>query len=152
MPWPRLGNHDTIAQLVVDAAGRTASRTSTNGAQHKVHGRVGDSPIADAGSFARAGDGACGGNGDGETMVRFLPCYQAVESMSKGMALQAAAADAISRFLKFYPGFGGAIVVVNAAGVHSAACSVGLGPSWRYTFRAAAMERHEVAEVPCQAS
>ena len=47
-----------------------------------------------------------GGNGDGETMVRFLPCYQAVESMSKGMALQAAAADAISRFLKFYPGFG----------------------------------------------
>ena len=91
-----------------------------------------------------------GGTGDGDTMVRFVPCYQAVESMARGMTPRAAATDAISRILKFYPAFGGAVVVVNAAGVHSAACSTGLGASWRYTFRASGMEKHGVVEVPCQ--
>mmetsp|Transcript_1797 Transcript_1797/g.6419 ORF Transcript_1797/g.6419 Transcript_1797/m.6419 type:complete len:266 (+) Transcript_1797:105-902(+) len=38
-------NHDTIAMVAIDAAGRISAGTSTNGALHKVPGRVGDSPI-----------------------------------------------------------------------------------------------------------
>jgi hypothetical protein len=76
MQWVDRYDHDTIAMAVVGADGSVVSGTSTNGARHKVHGRVGDSPIAGAGSYARASDGGCGGTGDGDIMVRFLPCYQ----------------------------------------------------------------------------
>eukprot|EP00039_Didymoeca_costata_P024082 m.9217 g.9217 ORF g.9217 m.9217 type:complete len:354 (+) comp4025_c0_seq1:94-1155(+) len=147
--WAKLGDHDTIAQAVIDSDGKIASGTSTNGASYKVHGRVGDSPVAGAGSYARSGDGGCGATGDGDVMVRFLPCYQAVENMARGMSPRDAAVDAIGRITRFYPTFGGAIVVVNARGEHSAACSPGLGKSWRYSYRSGSMQEHAVAEVEC---
>ena len=46
--------------------------------------RVGDSPIPGAGAYVdnTAGGAAC--TGDGDVMLRFLPSYQAVESMRQG--------------------------------------------------------------------
>lgn len=44
--WASRDNHDTIGMVAVDAEGRMACGTTTNGANHKVRGRVGDSPIA----------------------------------------------------------------------------------------------------------
>ena len=44
--WATPDNHDTIGMVAVDAAGHMACGTTTNGANHKVQGRVGDSPIA----------------------------------------------------------------------------------------------------------
>lgn len=44
--WATPDNHDTIGMVAVDAAGHMACGTTTNGANHKVRGRVGDSPIA----------------------------------------------------------------------------------------------------------
>lgn len=38
-------NHDTIGMVVIDDKGNVAAGTSTNGANHKIPGRVGDSPI-----------------------------------------------------------------------------------------------------------
>ena len=40
-------------------------------------GRVGDAAIVGAGAYAESGVGACGATGDGDVMMRFLPCYQA---------------------------------------------------------------------------
>jgi N4-(beta-N-acetylglucosaminyl)-L-asparaginase len=57
--------------------GRIAAATSTNGASHKVPGRVGDGPIPGAGAYAEQGIGGCGGTGDGDLHMRFAPCYQA---------------------------------------------------------------------------
>lgn len=74
--WVRTDNHDTIAAVVIGSDGSMVSGTSTNGARNKLHGRVGDSPIPGAGSYVRAPDGGCGGTGDGDIMMRFLPCYQ----------------------------------------------------------------------------
>ena len=71
-------NHDTIAMFARDAAGRMFGATSTNGARGKVPGRVGDSPIPGAGLYVVTGIGGCGATGDGDVMMRFLPCYQAV--------------------------------------------------------------------------
>ncbi len=56
--------------------GRIAAATSTNGASHKVPGRVGDGPIPGAGAYAEQGIGGCGGTGDGDLHMRFAPCYQ----------------------------------------------------------------------------
>ena len=86
-------NHDTVAMFASDSAGRLYGATSTNGARGKVPGRVGDSPIPGAGLYVVAGVGGCGATGDGDVMMRFLPCYQAVESMRLG-ATPAQAAQA----------------------------------------------------------
>lgn len=74
--WASPDAHDTIAMLSLDEAGRIAAGTSTNGNCGKVPGRVGDAAIVGAGAYAAAGAGACGATGDGDVMMRFLPCYQ----------------------------------------------------------------------------
>ncbi|XP_071599328.1 N(4)-(beta-N-acetylglucosaminyl)-L-asparaginase isoform X2 [Heliangelus exortis] len=66
-------NHDTIGMVVIGVGGTVASGTSTNGAVHKISGRVGDSPIAGAGSYADSTAGGAAATGDGDIMMRFLP-------------------------------------------------------------------------------
>jgi N4-(beta-N-acetylglucosaminyl)-L-asparaginase len=69
-------SHDTIAMLAMDASSHIAAGTSTNGICGKVAGRVGDAAIPGAGAYAVTSVGACGATGDGDLMMRFLPCYQ----------------------------------------------------------------------------
>lgn len=66
-------NHDTIGMIVIDINGNIAAGTSTNGANHKIPGRVGDSPIPGAGAYADSEVGAAVATGDGDVMMRFLP-------------------------------------------------------------------------------
>jgi len=122
-------NHDTIGMAVIDRQGNIASGTSTNGASHKIAGRVGDGPITGAGSYADNEVGACAATGDGDVMVRFLPCYQAVENMRLGMDPTTATEDAIRRIERLYPDFVGAIVAVNKQGQYGGACH-----GWVFTF------------------
>ena len=60
-------------------------------------------------------------------MMRFLPTYQAVESMRRGMSPTNAARDALSRVGRFYPSYLGALVCVAKNGTVGAA-------SWGWTF------------------
>lgn len=68
-------NHDTIGVIAIDKNGHIAAGTSTNGARHKIPGRIGDSPIPGAGAYADQQVGAAAGTGDGDIMMRFLPRY-----------------------------------------------------------------------------
>ncbi|XP_019058624.1 PREDICTED: probable isoaspartyl peptidase/L-asparaginase 3 isoform X3 [Tarenaya hassleriana] len=68
-------NHDTISMIVIDKTGRIAVGTSTNGATYKIPGRVGDGPIAGSSAYADDEVGGCGATGDGDIMMRFLPCF-----------------------------------------------------------------------------
>jgi N4-(beta-N-acetylglucosaminyl)-L-asparaginase len=74
-------NHDTIGMVVLDYVMKKAAGTSTNGARNKIPGRVGDSPIAGAGSYSGDGGGAAA-TGDGDVMMRFLPTYQGLNKFS----------------------------------------------------------------------
>lgn len=56
--------------------GGLQAATSTNGANHKIAGRIGDSPIVGAGAYADNTVGAAVETGDGDVMMRFLPTYQ----------------------------------------------------------------------------
>ncbi|XP_065883752.1 putative N(4)-(beta-N-acetylglucosaminyl)-L-asparaginase GH22932 isoform X2 [Dysidea avara] len=118
------GNHDTIGVVVIDDKGNVAAGTTTNGLTYKIAGRVGDSPIMGAGSYADAEVGGAACTGDGDIMMRFLPSYQAVESMRLGKPPKEAADDAIKRIEKYYPGFSGAIIVANIKGEYAAATTV----------------------------
>ncbi|GAA0148872.1 protease [Lithospermum erythrorhizon] len=137
-------NHDTISMAVIDKMGNIAVGTSTNGATFKIPGRVGDGPIAGSSAYADAEVGACGATGDGDIMMRFLPCYQVVESMRLGMEPQLAAKDAISRISRKYPDFVGAIFAVNKNGIHAGACH---GWTFQYSVRSPEMSDVEVFTV-----
>jgi N4-(beta-N-acetylglucosaminyl)-L-asparaginase len=60
----------------IDVSGNVAAGTTTNGANHKIAGRIGDSPIVGAGAYADNDVGAAAATGDGDVMMRFLPAYQ----------------------------------------------------------------------------
>eukprot|EP01126_Amoeba_proteus_P053569 TRINITY_DN6530_c0_g1_i10.p1 TRINITY_DN6530_c0_g1~~TRINITY_DN6530_c0_g1_i10.p1 ORF type:complete len:235 (-),score=55.54 TRINITY_DN6530_c0_g1_i10:174-878(-) len=119
--WVGRKSHDTIAMIVIDGNGSMAVGTSTNGATHKIVGRVGDSPIIGAGAYVDNDIGGCGATGDGDVTMRFLPCYQAVESMRHGMSPTQAAEDALARIAPYFPHFKGALVTLNKKGEVGAA-------------------------------
>ncbi|KAJ8688290.1 hypothetical protein QAD02_024085 [Eretmocerus hayati] len=116
-------NHDTISMLAIDTRGNVASGTSTNGARNKIPGRVGDSPIPGAGSYADQDVGAAAATGDGDIMMRFLPSFLAVELMRHGYEPKVAADVAVKRITKHYPNFFGAVVALRKDGVFGAACN-----------------------------
>lgn len=116
--------HDTIGMVSIDSQGRVASGTSTNGLRNKILGRVGDSPVPGAGSYAAREAGAAAATGDGDVMLRFLLSYQAVENLRQGMSSRAAAEDVILRQTKRtgrpYPH--AAVIVLAKDGSFGAAC------------------------------
>jgi hypothetical protein len=125
--------HDTLSIAAIDARGSVAAATSTNGLAFKLPGRVGDAAIPGSGNYARTGVGACGATGDGDVMMRFLPCYQVVESMRLGWSALDAAEDAIARMRAVEPAFTGALFALAADGSHA-----GAAHNWvfQYTARA----------------
>jgi N4-(beta-N-acetylglucosaminyl)-L-asparaginase len=80
--------------------------------------RVGDSPIIGSGSYVDNDIGGACATGDGDTMMRLLPSYQAVESMRQGLSPSEAASDSIRRIIKKYPFFIGAVIAVDKLGNH----------------------------------
>ncbi|XP_050090816.1 putative N(4)-(beta-N-acetylglucosaminyl)-L-asparaginase GL17147 [Anopheles aquasalis] len=116
-------NHDTISMIIIDHAGHVVAGTSTNGARHKIPGRVGDSPIPGAGAYADSEVGAAVATGDGDVMMRFLPALLAVEGLRNGLDPNEAAAQQIKRIVKYYPTFTGGIVVATKEGRHGASCN-----------------------------
>ncbi|KAI1876003.1 uncharacterized protein JN550_001499 [Neoarthrinium moseri] len=138
-------SHDTISMIAIHSSGVMAAGTSTNGASHKIPGRVGDGPITGSGSYVDSEVGGCGATGDGDIMMRFLPCYQAVESLRRGLSPQEAADDAVRRMVTKYPAISSGIVVVNNQGEHAGA---GSGWTFTYAFRGGSMNETTVVTVP----
>jgi len=68
------GHHGTVGAVALDADGRLAAATSTGGYTGKLPGRVGDSPIVGAGTYA---DDLCAvsGTGLGEAFMRTVFAY-----------------------------------------------------------------------------
>ena len=138
-------SHDTISMIAIHSSGTMAAGTSTNGASHKIPGRVGDGPITGSGSYVDGDVGGCGATGDGDIMMRFLPCYQAVENLRQGMTPTEAAEDVVKRMLRKYPEVASGIVVVNNNGEHGGA---GSGWTFTYAYRGGDMNATEVVTVP----
>ncbi|KAM5341542.1 hypothetical protein ACJ41O_014573 [Fusarium nematophilum] len=137
-------SHDTLSLIALHSDGSMAAGTTTNGASHKIPGRVGDGPIVGSGSYVDGEVGGCGATGDGDVMMRFLPCYQAVENLRRGMSPTEAAEDAVMRMLRRYPDISSGIVVLNTKGEHGAA---GSGWTFTYSYRGGGMKETEVVEV-----
>ncbi|MCP9259914.1 N(4)-(Beta-N-acetylglucosaminyl)-L-asparaginase [Dirofilaria immitis] len=77
-------NHDTIGMIIIDFENNIVAGTSSNGANHKIPGRVGDSPLPGAGAYADNDIGGAVSTGDGDIMMRFVSSYQTVHYMGEG--------------------------------------------------------------------
>lgn len=111
---PRLdhdGRMGTVGAVVRDTAGCLAAATSTGGMTGKAPGRVGDSPLIGAGTYADSRV-AVSCTGSGEAFIRCAAAHAVSARMRWGGQSVAAAADAtISEDLAAIGGEGGLIAI-----------------------------------------
>ncbi|XP_043461687.1 N(4)-(Beta-N-acetylglucosaminyl)-L-asparaginase-like [Leptopilina heterotoma] len=115
-------NHDTMGVLALDVHGHIAAGVSTNGLKYKIPGRLGDSPVPGAGTYADTNFGAAACTGVGDISLRFLPSFVAVEEMKRGATPQEAAQTALDRMTKFYPKHSNALITMDKVGNYAVAC------------------------------
>jgi len=100
----------TVGAVALDIHGNLASATSTGGMTNKKIGRVGDSPIIGAGTYANNKTCAISGTGTGEQFMRHVVGHDISALMEyKGISLQQAAEEVV--YKKMNPGDGGIIGV-----------------------------------------
>ncbi|DAZ99588.1 TPA: hypothetical protein N0F65_001416 [Lagenidium giganteum] len=137
-------NHDTIGMIVLTDGGHIAAGTSSNGANHKIAGRVGDAAVPGAGAYADSAIGGAACTGDGDVMMRFLPSFHAVLDMANGLHPQVACEKALIRIAKHFPDFKGGIVCLNRLGAYGGA---GHGWDFSFTVQATGMAEPSVVHV-----
>jgi len=100
---------ETVGCVVVDSEGHCASATSTGGLINKMSGRIGDSPIIGAGTYAN-GVCAVSATGEGEAIIRATVARDVAALMEyKGLCLQESVDFVINKRLE--DGKGGLIAV-----------------------------------------
>ncbi|HTV85627.1 MAG TPA: isoaspartyl peptidase/L-asparaginase [Dyella sp.] len=101
----------TVGAVALDSQGHLAAGTSTGGMTDKHAGRVGDSPIIGAGTYANA-QCAVSGTGWGEFYMRTVAAHEICMRVSMlGEPLQRAAAEVINQEIPSMGGNGGAIAL-----------------------------------------
>lgn len=78
--------HGTVGAAVLDRCGDLAAGTSTGGYDAKIPGRVGDSPVIGAGTYAKNGVMAASSTGHGEYWIRFAATRSLAARMEYGGA------------------------------------------------------------------
>ncbi|MCC5864233.1 MAG: isoaspartyl peptidase/L-asparaginase [Wenzhouxiangella sp.] len=121
----------TVGAVAIDQAGNLASATSTGGMANKRWGRVGDSPIIGAGTYADNRSCAVSATGHGEYFIRHVVAYDICARVAyTGQTLAEAADTVINEVLRQAGGEGGVIAVdpkgrismpFNTAGMYRAA-------------------------------
>lgn len=99
---------NTVGAVARDREGRLASATSTGGVSGTEPGRIGDTAIVGAGTYAND-LAACSCTGDGEAFTRACAAFHCVESV--GIGAQRAGAEEVERVKSRFGGQGGLIVL-----------------------------------------
>lgn len=103
----------TVGAVARDLRGRLAAATSTGGTVGKRSGRVGDSPIPGAGTWADP-DIAVSATGDGEAILRIALSRTIAAYAAAGMTLREAAIAALSDLRRLTGGSAGVIAIDRA--------------------------------------
>jgi beta-aspartyl-peptidase (threonine type) len=127
---PAVDHGNTVGAVALDGQGGLASATSTGGVAGQPPGRIGDTPIVGAGTYAddRA---ACSCTGAGESFARAGTAFWAVERSSAGAV--PAAEDALDRTLHRFGGSGG-LILLKHDGTYVARRTSAAMP-WAYASR-----------------
>jgi beta-aspartyl-peptidase (threonine type) len=103
--------YGTIGAVALDRAGHVAAATSTGGLTGKRWGRIGDSPMIGAGTYADDRACAVSATGAGEYFIREGVAHEICARMRLRGDSAKAAADAVMSEVKELGGTGGVIVV-----------------------------------------
>jgi L-asparaginase / beta-aspartyl-peptidase len=102
----------TVGAVALDQYGNLAAATSTGGMTNKRYGRVGDSPIIGAGTYANNNTCAVSATGHGEYFIRSVVAYDIAALMEyKGLSVQQAAGEVVMKKLVARGGEGGVIAL-----------------------------------------
>lgn len=105
--------YGTVGAVALDKAGNLAAATSTGGISRKMLGRVGDSPIIGAGTYAENGIGALSATGKGEYFIRSVFAYDVIAQIKYGKeSPQKALQNTLDRMAQL-GGEGGCIFVTS---------------------------------------
>lgn len=107
----------TVGAVARDEAGHLAAGTSTGGMQGKLPGRVGDSPILGAGTYADDRGCAVSGTGVGEYFIRLSLAHSIGALCAAGKTPQAAADQLIHGALPALKGGEGGVIVMGRTGL-----------------------------------
>jgi beta-aspartyl-peptidase (threonine type) len=102
--------HGTVGCVALDKEGNLCAGTSTGGMTNKRYGRIGDSPIIGAGTYANNATCGVSATGHGEFFIRWAVAHDISALMEyKGMDVESAAKEVIERKLVKAGGSGGVI-------------------------------------------
>jgi beta-aspartyl-peptidase (threonine type) len=108
--------HGTVGCVALDMFGNLAAATSTGGMTLKKYGRIGDSPVIGAGTYADNTTCAISATGHGEFFIRNVVAYDISALMKyKGLTLAEAAEQVVMTKLK-NQGAKGGIIGVDSKG------------------------------------
>jgi beta-aspartyl-peptidase (threonine type) len=103
--------YGTVGAVAVDVDGHVAVATSTGGLTAKRWGRVGDSPLIGAGTYADDRSAAVSATGSGEYFIRTVAAHQLAERVRLGGESLQEALDAVLAAIASLGGKGGLIAV-----------------------------------------
>ena len=110
--------HGTVGAVALDQHGNLAAATSTGGMTNKKFGRIGDSPIIGAGTYADNETCAISATGHGEYFIRAVVAHDIASLMRyKGLSLQAAAEEVVMKKLTKLGGTGGLVAIDRNANI-----------------------------------
>jgi beta-aspartyl-peptidase (threonine type) len=107
--------YGTVGAVALDVDGHIAAATSTGGLTGKRWGRIGDSPLIGAGTYADDRSAAVSATGSGEFFIRALAAYQVAERVKiGGESLKAAIDDTLADVVSL--GGSGGMIAVSPGG------------------------------------
>lgn len=110
--------HGTVGAVALDRHGNLAAATSTGGMTAKSPGRVGDSPVIGAGTWADNETCAISATGHGEIFIRYAAAHEIASRMRHaGQSLEEASRAVVMDMLASAGGSGGIIAVDRAGNV-----------------------------------
>lgn len=123
--------YGTVGAVARDAHGNLAAATSTGGVTNKKYGRIGDSPIIGAGTYANNATCAVSCTGFGEFFMRAVTAYDISCLMEyKQLSLAEACREAVQERLLGLQGDGGVIAVDKAGNICLEFNSAGMYRGW----------------------
>lgn len=106
----------TVGAVALDQEGNIAAATSTGGMTNKRYGRVGDSPMIGAGTYANNKTCAVSCTGSGEYFIRGVVAYDVSAMMEYGGSSLLVAADEVINKRVLSIGGDGGLIAVNTKG------------------------------------
>ncbi len=115
VPASDADRHGTVGAVALDGHGDLAAATSTGGYNNKPVGRIGDSPLLGAGTYARNGVCAVSATGQGEVFIRRVAAFDLVARMHYGGQSLPEACDGLFEAMAS-DGIGAGLVACDARG------------------------------------